>query len=105
MTPIDDSDRPRLVRAPQGQLDIVTVDRTAADARNVAELQRRLRAAGGALVVSPDSSDYIVAANNGLRFTVTATGDGRYRLTESSGYQLVIGAAILAAVFLILNRR
>src|SRR5258705_10246998 len=51
--------------------DVIRTTSTAKDARNVQELQSRIKAAGGVLTTSGESSDYLVAVNNKLKFSVT----------------------------------
>src|SRR5690348_8634767 len=82
-------------------VDVITTTTTAARTRNVSELSAKIKAAGGALVTDANSSDYIVAVNNGLRYSVTRLANGQYRITESSNYLLLIGLAALAAVLLL----
>lgn len=77
---------------------------TAADVRNVAELQARIKAAGGALRTNPNSSDYLVAVNNQLRFSVARQADGSFLITEFSWYWLAIWAAALIGLAVIAKR-
>ena len=81
-------------------IDVATFNTTAADVRNVAELQRRIRAAGGVLVVGPNSSDYLVAVNNRLRFSVRQVGPDRFEIRESNSATLLIAVAVIGAVVL-----
>lgn len=76
-----------------------------ADVRNVQELQGRLKAAGGALIVGPNSSDYIVAINNNGKFSVTRQPDGRFLIRESSTFSFLIGAAVVVSLLLISRAR
>jgi len=71
--------------------DVITISTTAARTRTAAELKARLQAAGGQLIVAPDSSDYIVARNDRWQFNLEALPDGRFQITQSN---LVAVAAI-----------
>ena len=81
--------------------DVIRTTTTAADARNVQELQTRIRAGGGVLTANPNSSDYIVAINNRLKFSVTRNQAGQYEIRESQNYYYLIGAAVLVGVLLL----
>lgn len=82
--------------------DVITTTTTAADVRNVAQLQARIKQAGGTLTVNANSSDYIVAVNNGLRFSVAKLANGQYAITDSSQYLvLIVAAAAIAAILLL----
>lgn len=85
---------------PYGGEDVVSVTTVAARTRNTGELNAKIKAAGGVLVTDINSSDYIVAVNNGLRFTVTALPDGRYQITESSNWLLLLGAVLIGGLVL-----
>lgn len=84
-------------------IDVVTINvPPAAQTRSVDELSARLKASGGMLIVDANSSDYIVAVNNGLRFSVTRQADGRFRITQSSAYLYAfIGVALIGALLLV----
>ncbi len=84
--------------------DVITTTTEAPRTRNVQDLGAQIKAAGGALIVGPNDSRFIVAVNNGLRYSVTKQADGNYRITESYGYLIAIGAVALVAV-LVLSRR
>lgn len=75
-----------------------------AKSRTIDELSRSVKAAGGVLTVQPNSSAYIVAVNNGLRFSVVQAGQGNFEIRENQTYLYLIGAAVLAGV-LLLSRR
>src|SRR4051812_10286170 len=72
--------------------------------RTVAELKARLKAANGSLVANANDSDFIVATNNGLRFSLTPLGNGQFRITESSAYAFVIAGVIGVGALIFLNR-
>jgi len=81
--------------------DVVRTTATAATTRNVNELQAQIQRSGGVLTVGPNSSEYLVAVNNRLRFTVTRTASGQFEIQETSYMPWLIGgAAVLAAVLL-----
>lgn len=84
--------------------DVITSTTTAADTRNVQELQNRIAKAGGVLTANANSSDYIVAINNRLRFSVTRTANGQFEIRNSQNYLLVIGLAVVVGV-LVLARK
>ena len=84
--------------------DVITTDVSGARTRSTAELTARIKQAGGALVVDANSSDYIVAANNGLRFSVTRQADGRYQITASNAYLYAIIGAGLIGILLIARK-
>ena len=85
--------------------DVVVINAPqAAQVRSTDELSARLKASGGVLVVDPNSSDYIVAVNNGLRFSVIRQADGRYRIAQSSAYVFAIAGIALIGL-LVLTRR
>lgn len=86
-------------------IEVITATTTAASSRNVQEVQARIAAAGGALIVGPNSSDYIVAVNNRLKFSVTRRADGQFEIKDSSNYWLVIGVAVIAGAVLISRSR
>lgn len=82
-------------------VDVISTSTEAPRTRNVQDLGAQIKAAGGALVVGPNDSRYIVAVNNTLRYSVTALGNGKYQIAESSTYLYLIGGlAILAIVLL-----
>lgn len=93
---------PNPFQTPSDGVDVITTTTTAARTRNAGELSAKIKAAGGALVTDVNSSDYIVAVNNSLRYSITRLANGQYRVTESSSYYLLIGGLILigAMVFL-----
>lgn len=84
--------------------DVITTTVEAPRTRNIQDLSAQIKAAGGALVVNANDSRYIVAINNGLRYSVTRLSDGRYRITASSMFPLLIGGAVVLAVALIASR-
>ena len=79
----------------------ITTATTAADTRNVQELQARIKKANGVVVAGPNSSDYIVAVNNTLRFSVTRRADGAFEIRESQYFWLLVGAGLIVGVLLI----
>ena len=83
---------------------VIKTTTTAADARNVQELQARIKAGGGTLTTNPNSSDYIVAVNNRLKFTVTRNQAGQFEIRESSNYMYLIGAAIVIGILLLAKK-
>ncbi len=85
-------------------VDVVTIATTAARTRNTSELSAKIKAGGGALITDINSSDYIVAANNGLRYSVIKLSNGQYRITESSSYYLLIGGLILLGAIIFLKQ-
>lgn len=86
-----------------GDGDVISTTTTGARTRNAGELAARIKAAGGALVVDINSSDYIVAANNGLRFSLIRQADGSYRVLNSNAYLLAIAG--IALIGLLVLRR
>ncbi len=84
--------------------DTIATSSSAPRTRNIEELAARIKQAGGALVVNANDSDYIVAINNGLRYSVVRLANGQYRVTESSNYLLLIVAAVGIGI-LVLSRR
>lgn len=76
-----------------------------ADVRNVQELQGRLRAAGGSLIVGPNSSDYIVAINNNAKFSITRQANGQFLIRESQMFTVLIGAAVIMGLLLVSRAR
>ncbi len=76
----------------------------AARTRNASELSAKIKAAGGALTVNANDSSYIVAVNNGLRFSVTRLNDGTFRITESMNFILLIGVAAVVGLLLLSQR-
>lgn len=98
---------PTVTQAAQGidtaadEADTIVTTSTAPRTRSVSELSARIKTAKGALIVNANDSDYIVAVNNGLRFSVTRLTNGQYRITESTNFLfLFAGAAILGIVLL-----
>lgn len=85
--------------------DIVRTTTTAADTRNAGELQARIKAAGGALRTNANSSDYIVAVNNRLKFSVTQLSNGQYEIRETQYYWLLIGAAALVGLAVVAKNK
>jgi len=83
--------------------DVITTTTEAPRTRNTQDLSAQIKAAGGALTVSPNDSRYIVAVNNGLRYSVIRLPDGQYRITESSGYLYLIGGAALLGIVLLMR--
>lgn len=81
--------------------DVITTTVSAPRTRNAEELSARIKAANGALVVSANDSDYIVASNNRLWFSITPQSDGRILIQESQVLYWLIGAGILAVVLLL----
>ena len=81
--------------------DVITTDTTGARTRTVSELQAIIRAAGGRVVAWPNDSNYIVAVNNGLRFSVTALANGQYAITESNALLYTLIGAGLVGLLLI----
>jgi hypothetical protein len=86
---------------PGGTLKFTTA---AADSRNVQELQARIKAAGGVLITNLNQSDYIVAINNRLKFSVTRNAAGQFEIRESSNYMYLIGAAVVIGVLLLAKK-
>lgn len=87
--------------------EVITINgEPGAQTRNVEELSDRIERAGGMVVVGPQSSDFIVAVNNRLRFNVEPdpSSPGRYRITQSYGYLLGIGAAVVVLALLLLRK-
>lgn len=84
--------------------DVLVTNTEAPRTRNVQDLGAQIKAAGGAITVSPNDSRYIVAVNNGLRYSVVAVGNGQYRITESNVYLYAIGAAVILAAVLIFRQ-
>lgn len=82
----------------------VTTTTTAADTRNAQELQGRIKAGGGVVKTNANSSDYIVAVNNRLKFSVTRAVDGSYEIRESNYFWLVVGAAALVGLAVIAKK-
>jgi len=82
-------------------IDIITTTSTAPRTRSAGELSVRVKQAGGALTVNASDSDYIVAVNNGLRFSVTLLANGQYRITESNNWLFLIGVVGLVGVILL----
>lgn len=96
---------PNVTEAAQGSdVDVVTINAPAgASARNVQELQQRLEASGGSLVVDSNSSLYIVAINNSARFTVTRRPDGRFVITKSNTYLYLVAAVVVVGALLFIR--
>lgn len=94
---------PTVTEAAQpGAIDRIVVDAPkGADVRNVQELQGRLRAAGGSLIVGANSSDYIVAINNNTRFSITRQPNGQFLIRESYMFPLLIGAVAIVGLILL----
>lgn len=121
---ISQNDPPRLVRNPirllgppivapnvispdpeSGLYDTTIVTTTtAADTRNAQELQSRIKANGGVVRANANSSDYIVAVNNRLKFSVTRAADGSFEIRESSYFWLVVGATALVGLAVIAKK-
>lgn len=79
-----------------GSDDVITTTTTAARTISSAELLARIKAAGGKLDVDRNSSDYIVAADNPLRFSTIQLANGQYRITGNYNlYYLAGGSALL----------
>jgi hypothetical protein len=87
-----------------GELDVVTTTTTGARTRTSQELSAQIKRAGGALIVNANDSNYIVAANNPLKFSITRLQNGQFRITESLNYLLLIGVAVVAGVVLLSRR-
>ncbi len=85
--------------------EVIKTATTAASVRNVTELQARIKAVGGALVVGPNTTDYLVAINNSLRFSVTRNAAGQFVIRESNNYQFVILAAVGIGLLMLLSSR
>ena len=86
---------------PDSAADTITTTTTAASARNVSELQAQIRRNGGVITTGPNSSDYLVAVNNRLRFSVTRNASGQFEIRESDYLSWIVGAAaVLGAVLL-----
>ena len=83
--------------------DVIKTTTTAADTRNVQELQARIRQAGGVLKANANSSDYIVAINNRLKFSVVRVGD-QFEIRESNNFYYLVGAAVLVGVLVLAKR-
>lgn len=84
--------------------DVITTTSEAPRTRNVQDLSAQIKAAGGALIVNANDSRYIVATNNGLRYSVTRLADGRFRIVESNAYLYAIGAAAVLAAILVFRQ-
>lgn len=84
--------------------DVITTITTGARTRNAAELSTQIQAAGGALTVNANDSNYIVAVNNGLRFSVTKLENEQYRVTESFNSILLIALAGIVGIVLLSRR-
>lgn len=86
-----------------GEIDVITTDVNAPAARTTAELSARLKAAGGTLIVGPQSSDFIVATNNRLQFSVEpdATRPGMYRITPSYLLWYLVGGGVAFALIVL----
>jgi hypothetical protein len=90
--------------APADNTDVITTTTTGADTRNVSELQARIKASGGKLTAAANSSDYIVAVNNRLRFSVTRDASGQFVITESQSYLWLIGLAVVGGIVILASR-
>ena len=86
-------------------IDVAVISTEAPRTRNVQDLGAQIKAAGGAVVVGPNDSRYIVAINNRLRYSVTRLANGQYRITENNlvGYGLA-GLLIIGAIVLLSSR-
>lgn len=82
-------------------VDVITTTTTAANTRNAEELSARIKASGGVVKTNANSSDYIVAVNNRLKFSVTQEPDGSYQIRESSYFWLAIGAVALVGLVVV----
>lgn len=85
-------------------VDVIATSTEAPRTRNVQDLGAQIKAAGGALIVGPNDSRYIVAVNNTLRYSVTALGNGKYQITESSTYLYLIGGLAILAIVLFVRQ-
>lgn len=85
------------------EIDVITTTSTAPRTRTAGELAARIKAGNGALVINASDSDFIVATNNSLQFSVTQLPDGRYRVVDNTYRNLAIGALLIGIV--ILSRR
>lgn len=82
-------------------VDVITTTSEAPRTVSAEELNAQLKAAGGSLIISATDSRFIVARNNGLRFSLTRLSDGRYRVTASSMFPLLIAGAVVLGVLFI----
>jgi len=84
---------------------VIVTDITKSRTRTAAELSSLIKVHGGGLVV-PDAydSNYIVAVNNGLRFSITRLANGQFRITESMNWLLLLGVAGIVGVVLLSRR-
>lgn len=85
-------------------VDVISISTEAPRTRNTQDLTAQIKAAGGVLTVNPNDSRYIVAVNNTLRYSVTALGNGKYQITESSTYLYLIGGLAILAIVLFVRQ-
>lgn len=98
---------PTVAQAAQGSSDnedVVTTTSTAPRVRSAEELSARIKANGGAITVSASDSDYIVAVNNSLRFSITRAANNQFIIRESQSLWLLIGLGVAMAAVLILRK-
>lgn len=90
---------------PPGDLgDVIRSSSEGARTRTVAELEAAIRQAGGRLIVNPNDSNYIVAVNNGLRFSVTRLANGQYAVTQSDFLTLLLLGLLGVGALIIISR-
>lgn len=87
------------------EIDTISTTASAPRTRNAEELSARIRNAGGALAVNASDSDYLVAINNSLRFSITQTTSGQMVIRESQTLWWVLGFGIALAALLLLRSR
>jgi hypothetical protein len=77
--------------------EIEVVNASAPRTATAAELTARIKAAGGALTVKAYSSEWLVAINDSLRFSVERLQSGDYKITSRplETYALIGGALLL----------
>lgn len=85
--------------------DTITTTSIAPRVRSAEELSARIKASGGALTVNASDSDYIVAVNNSLRFSITRAANGQFVIRESQNLYWLIGLGVAVAAVLALRSR
>ena len=81
----------------EGDDDVLKVGVTAPKLTTARELSAKIKAMGGMVIVSPYSSEAIIATNNSLQFSVKRLADGSYQITDNglTMYYLLGGGAFL----------
>lgn len=98
------TDPPGWIPDPADVVDTISINSEAPRTRSAEELAATIKAQGGLLTVTANSSQLLVALNNRLRFSVNRNARGDYEISDrlAGNTLLYVGGAIAAVALVVL---